>query len=130
MQRRVTSGVSRISARGVLMVRLDTKSEGGGGVLYASAHSLLPFAAKIRYKSIILAPMAEGGCSSTRSTLSGYATGQWPVVYPGFQRGGCLWSGPIRKARGSGGGGGGVLYASAHSLLPFDVLRLKYNIKV
>ena len=31
MQRRVTSGVSRISARGVLMVRLDTKSEGGGG---------------------------------------------------------------------------------------------------
>ena len=28
------------------------------------------------------------------------------VAYPGFQRGGCLWSGPIRKV-GSGGGGGG-----------------------
>ena len=64
MQRRVTSGVSRISARGVLMVRLDTKSEGGRGVLYASAHSLLSFAAKIRYKSIILAPMAEGGAQA------------------------------------------------------------------
>ena len=37
---------------------------GGGGVLYASAHSLLPFAAKIRYKCIILAPMAEGGAQA------------------------------------------------------------------
>ena len=38
---------------------------------------------------------------------------------------GCLRSGPIRKA---GGGGGGGLYASARSLLPFDVLRLiKYK---
>ena len=25
---------------------------------------------------------------------------------------------------------GGVLHASAHSLLPFDVLQLKYNTKV
>ena len=28
------------------------------------------------------------------------------VAYPGFQRGGCLRSGPIRKAEGGGGGGG------------------------
>ena len=46
------------------------------------------------------------------------------MAYPGFQRGGCLWSGPIRKARGGGGD------ASAHSLLPFNVLQLKYNTKV
>ena len=32
------------------------------------------------------------------------------MAYPGFQRGGCLSSGPIRKA--SGGGGGGVLSVS------------------
>ena len=31
------------------------------------------------------------------------------MAYPGFQRGGCLSSGPIRKA----GGGGGVLSVSA-----------------
>ena len=29
------------------------------------------------------------------------------MAYPGFQRGGCLRSGPIRKAEGGGGGGGG-----------------------
>ena len=29
------------------------------------------------------------------------------MAYPGFQRGGCLRSGPIRKAGGRGGGGGG-----------------------
>ena len=29
------------------------------------------------------------------------------VAYPGFQRGGCLRSGPILKAGGGGGGGGG-----------------------
>ena len=28
------------------------------------------------------------------------------VAYPGFQRGGCLRSGPIRKVGGGGGGGG------------------------
>ena len=28
-------------------------------------------------------------------------------AYPGFQRGGCLRSGPIRKVGGGGGGGGG-----------------------
>ena len=28
------------------------------------------------------------------------------MAYPGFQRGGCLSSGPIRKAGGGGGGGG------------------------
>ena len=35
----------------------------------------------------------------------------YSVAYPGFQRGGCLSSGPIRKAWG-GGGGGGVLSVS------------------
>ena len=29
------------------------------------------------------------------------------MAYPGFQRGGCLRSGPIRKVGGGGGGGGG-----------------------
>ena len=29
------------------------------------------------------------------------------MAYPGFQRGGYLRSGPIRKAGGGGGGGGG-----------------------
>ena len=32
---------------------------------------------------------------------------RFPVAYPGFQRGGCLRSGPIRKGGGGGGGGGG-----------------------
>ena len=31
------------------------------------------------------------------------------MAYPGFQRGGCLRSGPIRKAGGGGGGGGGAV---------------------
>ena len=31
-----------------------------------------------------------------------------PVAYPGFQRGGCLRSGPIRKV---GGGGGAMGYS-------------------
>ena len=45
------------------------------------------------------------------------------MAYPGFQRGGCLSSGPIRKAGGGGGccrflaryekGGGGVLSVSS-----------------
>ena len=34
------------------------------------------------------------------------------MAYPGFQRGGCLRSGPILKAGGGGGGGGGVLSVS------------------
>ena len=34
-----------------------------------------------------------------------------PVAYPGFQRGGCLRSGPIRKV-GGGGGGGAVHFRS------------------
>ena len=29
------------------------------------------------------------------------------MAYPGFQRGGCLRSGPVRKVGGGGGGGGG-----------------------
>ena len=82
MQRRVTSGVSRISARGVLMVRPDTKSErggggvGGGAVRFSSFIVVFRcFAAKILYKSIIfnnVSTYGRGGCSSTRSTLSGY----------------------------------------------------------
>ena len=32
---------------------------------------------------------------------------QLTVAYPGFQQGGCLRSGPIRKVGGGGGGGGG-----------------------
>ena len=31
------------------------------------------------------------------------------MAYPGFQRGGCLSTGPIRKAGGGGGGGGGAV---------------------
>ena len=31
-----------------------------------------------------------------------------PVAYPGFQREGCLRSGPIQKVGGGGGGGGGA----------------------
>ena len=34
------------------------------------------------------------------------------MAYPGFQRGGCLRSGPIRPIRKAGGGGGGVLSVS------------------
>ena len=30
------------------------------------------------------------------------------VAYPGFQREGCLRSGPIQKVGGGGGGGGGA----------------------
>ena len=33
-------------------------------------------------------------------------------AYPGFQRGGCLRLGPIRKVGGGGGGGGGGQFAS------------------
>ena len=33
-------------------------------------------------------------------------------AYPGFQRGGCLRSGPIRKVGGGGGGGGAVHFRS------------------
>ena len=61
-----------------------------------------------------------------------------PIRKTGGKGGGCCPSGPIRKARGGGGegcpiqaryekrrggGGGGGLYASARSLLPFDVLN-------
>ena len=34
------------------------------------------------------------------------------MAYPGFQRGGCLRSGPIRKVGEGGGGGGGAVSAS------------------
>ena len=39
-------------------------------------------------------------------------TGLLSVAYPGFQRGGCLRSGPIRKVGGGGGGGGAVHFRS------------------
>ena len=36
---------------------------------------------------------------------AGFRARGTPVAYPGFQRGGCLRSGPIRKVGGGGGGG-------------------------
>ena len=35
-----------------------------------------------------------------------------PGAYPGFQRGGCLRLGPIRKVGGGGGGGGAIRFRS------------------
>ena len=40
---------------------------------------------------------------------AGFRARGTPVAYPGFQRGGCLRSGPIRKV---GGGGGAVHFRS------------------
>ena len=42
---------------------------------------------------------------------AGFRVRGTPVAYPGFQRGGCLRSGPIRKV-GRGGGGGAVHFRS------------------
>ena len=43
---------------------------------------------------------------------AGFRARGTPVAYPGFQRGGCLRSGPIRKVGGGGGGGGAVHFRS------------------
>ena len=51
---------------------------------------------------------------------------QWRIQ--DFSEGGAY--GQARYKKRGGGGGGGGLYTSAHSLLPFDVLQLKYNTKV
>ena len=85
---------------------------------------MLPFAAKIRYKSIILPPMAEGGAQApgAPSLYTPLASGISMISARGVLM--------VRPDTKSEGGGGGVLYASAHLLLPFDVLRLQYNIKV
>ena len=79
------------------------KQGGGGGGLYASAHSLLPFAAKIRYRSIILAPMAEGGAQAPRvpSLDTPLASGISRISARGFLM--------VRPDTKSEGGGGGVL---------------------
>ena len=60
-----------------------------------------------------------------RVTMSAEKGDQWRIQH--FSEGGAYGQARYEKR---GGGGGGVLYASAHSLLPFDVLRLKYNTKV
>ena len=63
-----------------------------------------------------------------------------PVAYPGFQRGGCLWSAPIQKVvvggwgvvhfrsdiREVGGGGGGGGGGSLVPRLLFPQLRMDY----
>ena len=43
---------------------------------------------------------------------AGFRVRGTPVAYPGFQRGGHLRSGPIRKVGGGGGGGGPVHFRS------------------
>ena len=51
---------------------------------------------------------------------------KFPVVYPGFQRGGCLRSGPIRKVGGGGGGGGGGGHSASSGKVVFTTVAILY----
>ena len=71
---RTNSDVSRIPVRGVLQVRPDTKS---GGSLQAQYEKWGFYAKRHAVFTLSLTNgcnFGRGGCSSTRSTLSGYVT--------------------------------------------------------